>query len=72
MYRLAVADEHRRRGIASALVRDAERRLLARGARRVSALVGRGDETATAFWRAAGYQPDDGIRRYVRNLIEPR
>lgn len=55
MYRLAVLPEARRRGLALALVRAGEARLRERGARRVTALVGRGDDAAEALWTAAGY-----------------
>jgi ribosomal protein S18 acetylase RimI-like enzyme len=68
MYRLAVLPEHRRRGIAIALVREGERRLHARGARRVNALVGREEEAAPGLWRRAGYAGDETVLRFVRNL----
>lgn len=68
MYRLAVAPEHRRRGIALELVRRGEERLRARGARRISAIVAEGDQAASSLWRAAGYSPDENVGRFVRNL----
>lgn len=68
MYRLAVAPEHRRRGIGSALVKAGEARLRALGARRVTALVGESDARAAAFWSANGYPRDDATVRHVRNL----
>jgi ribosomal protein S18 acetylase RimI-like enzyme len=68
MYRLAVEPRHRRRGIAIALVREGERLLRAKGARRVTALVGRDEEPALALWTAAGYARDETIARFVRNL----
>jgi ribosomal protein S18 acetylase RimI-like enzyme len=67
MYRLAVLDEHRRRGIARRLVDEGHRRLTARGARRVTALVAPDEPAAVALWRSAGYA-QDGIARYVRGL----
>src|SRR3954451_12679645 len=48
MYRLAVRPELRRRGWGLALVRAGERRLHDLGAKRITALVGRGDEPAEA------------------------
>jgi len=68
MYRLAVRAEHRRRGIGLALVRTGEEHLRRQGARRVTALVGYGDEAAAAFWEFAGYPQDCEIGRRVRNL----
>jgi ribosomal protein S18 acetylase RimI-like enzyme len=68
MYRLAVGDGHRREGIGLALTRAGENYLRQRGAHRVTALVAFGDETAGAFWEAAGYPKDPEIGRRVRNL----
>jgi ribosomal protein S18 acetylase RimI-like enzyme len=67
-YRLAVAPDRRREGIASALVRAGEERLRAVGARRATALVAHEEEHAGAFWIALGYPPDPEIGRHVRNL----
>lgn len=68
LYRLAVADRHRREGIARALVDAGERYLRQRGARRVTALVAFDDERAGGFWDAAGYPLDGEIGRRVRNI----
>jgi ribosomal protein S18 acetylase RimI-like enzyme len=66
MYRLAVDPGHRRRGLGLALVDGAERRLVARGCRRITALVVSAEDHATAFWAAAGYAHDTRIHRYVK------
>lgn len=68
MYRLAVASQHRRRGIGMALVRTGEENLRRQGARRITALVGFEDEVAAAFWESADYPQDREIGRRVRNL----
>lgn len=68
IYRLAVDDGHRRRGVGLALTRAAQDYLSSRGAVRITALVAYEDETAGAFWDAAGYPRDQQIGRRVRNL----
>jgi ribosomal protein S18 acetylase RimI-like enzyme len=68
MYRLAVVESYRRRGVARQLVEAGHERLRAKGARRVSALVGADDEAARALWLAVGYDFDRGTGRFVRNL----
>jgi ribosomal protein S18 acetylase RimI-like enzyme len=68
MYRLAVREDSRRQGIGLALARAGESYLHDCGARRVTALVAFGDETAESFWERAGYPLDQEIGRRVRNL----
>ena len=68
LYRLAVAREGRRRGIAGSLVAEGERRLAAMGCRRVSALVIESEDVAQAFWAARGFEPDRNVARFVKNL----
>ncbi|MFL5871794.1 MAG: GNAT family N-acetyltransferase [Solirubrobacterales bacterium] len=68
MYRLAVDPGHRREGIGAALIRAGESRLRQAGARRISVLVGFGDEVAIAAWEAAGYRRDTNIGRLVKNV----
>jgi len=68
VYRLVVAPAHRRRGLAAALVREAESRLAARGARRLAAIVVETDEQAVGFWDASGWTRQDARLRYVRSL----
>jgi ribosomal protein S18 acetylase RimI-like enzyme len=68
MYRLAVLSEHRRRGIARRLVDAGHERLRAQGAPRVTALVAQDEHEATALWRAAGYERDEYVVRFVRDL----
>jgi ribosomal protein S18 acetylase RimI-like enzyme len=68
MYRLAVADAWRRRGIARRLVEAGHERLRAVGAPRVTALVAFDDSAARSFWEAAGYAADPVMGRMVRDL----
>ena len=70
IYRLAVAPEARRRGLARRLVQEAARALRAKGARRISALVERHEAHAVGFWDAladGGWRPDERMLRYVKN-----
>ena len=68
VYRLAVIPSHRRQGIARQLVEAGHDRLRAQGARRVTALVGGEEGAAHGLWRAVGYQRDEFVHRFVRNL----
>jgi ribosomal protein S18 acetylase RimI-like enzyme len=73
IYRLAVLPEYRRRGVASALMREVDAALLAMGARRITALVERDHPWAVGFWNAlerAGYRYDPTMTRYVKNFQE--
>jgi ribosomal protein S18 acetylase RimI-like enzyme len=67
-YRLAVRPDHRRQGLASELVRAGEERLRAVGARRLDAIVARGEEHAMEFWAAFGYTHQVDRERFVQNL----
>jgi len=69
IYRLAVLPECRRRGVGQALVAEAERRLVARGARRLSAMVARDEAHARAFWDAApGWNREARWQRYTKDV----
>jgi ribosomal protein S18 acetylase RimI-like enzyme len=68
LYRLTVRRERRREGIATALLREGERRLQRLGASRLSAIVSADDHLAREFWRAAGYQQQAQRTRFVRQL----
>lgn len=68
LYRLAVAPEHRRQGVARHLIAAGEARLRARGARRSSALVARDDAAAVALWTGAGYRDEPLTGRFVHEL----
>ncbi|MDQ1703399.1 MAG: hypothetical protein QOF57_2651 [Frankiaceae bacterium] len=66
LYRLAVHPAHRRRGLGSTLLRAAEQRLAALGARRFDAMVLDDNVEAQGLWDLAGYAPQAEWRRWVK------
>jgi ribosomal protein S18 acetylase RimI-like enzyme len=67
IYRLVVHPEHRRRGIARALVREVEQHLTTQGTRRITALVEKDHPLAMAFWHGVGYEVDARMVRFAHN-----
>jgi len=67
-YRLAVHPDHRRRGLATRLVREGEECLRDRGAVRLDAIVTADDATAMALWAAVGYARQSNRARFIRNF----
>jgi ribosomal protein S18 acetylase RimI-like enzyme len=70
MYRLVVAPPHRRKGIASELVRTVEARMRDLGAIRLYALAVKPElePAATAFWQSMGYDVNPRLVPYVKTI----
>ena len=67
-YRLAVRADSRRQGLATALLREGERRLHAHGAIRLTAIVADDDPGAMDFWRSVGYELQVDRVRFIRHV----
>jgi ribosomal protein S18 acetylase RimI-like enzyme len=57
VYHLAVAEQHRNKGIARSLMDEIERRLKAKGCIKVNLLVTQANKSAMAFYEGLGYEP---------------
>jgi ribosomal protein S18 acetylase RimI-like enzyme len=68
IYRLAVRRDCRRKGIGLQLVNAGQERLRDKGCQRVTVLVFTEELGAEALWKAAGYDHDRAVVRFVRNL----
>lgn len=68
LYRLAVHPDHRRAGVARALVEAGEQRLRDLGAFRADAMVLVANTGAHPAWAAYGYAPQEQWRRWVKGL----
>lgn len=66
LYRMAVHPDHRRQGVAAALAAEGERRLAARGCRRIDAIVLDEATPARALWASVGYREQDDVARWVK------
>ena len=60
IYHLAVKPEHQRKGIGLGLIREVEKRLIDKGAKKVNAQVYKWNQQSSEFFKAIGYeaQPD--------------
>jgi ribosomal protein S18 acetylase RimI-like enzyme len=65
IYRLAVAPDHRRRGVAGELVQAAVARLRRAGAVRLQAIVVEDDDRAMGFWGDVGWERQIQRVRFV-------
>jgi ribosomal protein S18 acetylase RimI-like enzyme len=53
---LAVEASHQRKGVGSSLIRELEKRLIQKGARKVNAQVYKSNTRSVEFFKAAGYE----------------
>jgi ribosomal protein S18 acetylase RimI-like enzyme len=56
IYHLAVKPDHHREGIATALIRELEKRLIRKGAKKVNAQIYQWNQESVDFFRALGYE----------------
>jgi ribosomal protein S18 acetylase RimI-like enzyme len=68
VFRLAVAPDHRRRGIGSALVSELERRFVEMGVDRIRVLTVRDNVPACEFWEELGYSGFDQVVLFSKDL----
>jgi ribosomal protein S18 acetylase RimI-like enzyme len=68
VYRLAVASDVRRSGVARQLVQSAERRLVELGAQRIHAIVIGSDARAMGFWSATDWNLEGDEVRFAKNI----
>lgn len=68
-YRLAVAPDYRRQGVARRLVERGESLLIDAGARRLSVFAVASDPRAVPFWQAVGYEAQSDRQRLVKNIV---
>jgi ribosomal protein S18 acetylase RimI-like enzyme len=66
VYRLVVAPTHRRQGLGSGLLAEAESRFASSGAVRSQAIVVETQPVALGFWLASGWEPQARRLRFVR------
>jgi ribosomal protein S18 acetylase RimI-like enzyme len=71
VYRLAVAPDHRRTGVARALLSTAHARFAALGAVAAVAMVEDDNPDAHATYETLGYRPQQGRTRWLRELGQP-
>jgi ribosomal protein S18 acetylase RimI-like enzyme len=68
VYRLVVAPDHRRGGVAKQLVHSAQRRLAELGGHRIQAIVIGSDARAMAFWSSTDFELQEGQVRFATRV----
>ncbi len=67
---LDVLENHRRRGVGSALLAAIEQRLAARGAREVELETATNNDAAVAFWQKHGYRTRGVLKGYYLDRLD--
>lgn len=67
---LAVKPSHQRTGIGTVLVRELERRLIKKGARKVNAQIYQWNQKSVDFFKAAGYEVHEDLIMMGKSLGE--
>jgi ribosomal protein S18 acetylase RimI-like enzyme len=68
MYHLAVSKPYRKKGLGETLMKELERRLIAKGCIRYYLLVTKDNHEALSFYEAHGWQRMDDLYAYGKNL----
>jgi len=68
IFHLAVDTAHRRRGIASALIRECIKGMRKAGARRIYLFARSGNRASMAFWKRAGWRVVDDVSFLSRGV----
>lgn len=68
IYHLAVKPEHQRKGIGVGLVREVEKRLVSKGAKKVNAQVYKWNAQSSEFFRATGYETQSDLIMFGKQL----
>lgn len=69
---LAVRPSHQRKGIGTALIRELEKRLAAKGCKKVNAQIYEWNERSIGFFRAIGYEVHTDLIMIGKMLDKPR
>ena len=65
LYRVAVAETHRRQGVGNSLVREALKRLKGEGLNTVKLFARKENDIGNTFWRQLGFDENDTITRSI-------
>ncbi|MBZ5528047.1 MAG: GNAT family N-acetyltransferase [Acidobacteriia bacterium] len=67
---LDVEEGHRKRGVGTALLKEMEQNLAARGVQAILLEAAVNNETAVAFWRKHGYRSEAVLKRYYLGRVD--